>query len=146
MTLSLLGMSRHPGGGILDHMLILYDIVKCIYFNCSSVLPACMYIMCRHCPWRPEEGVGFPGTEVTDSCELPCGLLGIEPWSCGRAARAISPALVLGLRHHCTAFYLYRDSNLSILLVEFSHVHMDISKYLFWIPVILINVTSIKFY
>lgn len=24
------------------------------------------------CLWRPEEGIGCPGTEVTDGCELPC--------------------------------------------------------------------------
>ena len=25
------------------------------------------------CPQRPEEGIGSPGTEVTDNCKPPCG-------------------------------------------------------------------------
>jgi hypothetical protein len=27
--------------------------------------------MCLQYPCRSEEGIGFPGTEVTDGCELP---------------------------------------------------------------------------
>lgn len=31
--------------------------------------------LCTHvqCLWRPEVGVGSPGTGITDSCELSCG-------------------------------------------------------------------------
>ena len=42
--------------------------------------------MCAWCPWKPEKGIGFPGTEVTDDCDPPCGCwesnpdpLGMEP-------------------------------------------------------------------
>ena len=36
-----------------------------------SVLPACMYVyhMYAWCQWRPEEGIGSPGTGVLDGCE-----------------------------------------------------------------------------
>lgn len=27
---------------------------------------------CIQCPWRPKDGIRYPGTGVTDSCELPC--------------------------------------------------------------------------
>lgn len=35
-------------------------------------LPICMSVQLVHswCLWRPEEGVQFPGTKVTDVCEL----------------------------------------------------------------------------
>lgn len=40
---------------------------------CMSVWAASMsmYHMHAWCPWKAEEGVGFPGTGVTDGCELP---------------------------------------------------------------------------
>ena len=28
-----------------------------------------MYTICVQCPQRPEQGIGSPGTEVTDDCE-----------------------------------------------------------------------------
>jgi hypothetical protein len=39
-------------------------------------MSACMYICVPHgfwCLWGPEEGIGSPGTGVTDGCELLCG-------------------------------------------------------------------------
>lgn len=40
-----------------------------------SVLLACMsvHLLCAWCQQRPEEGVGFLGTRVTDGCEPPGG-------------------------------------------------------------------------
>lgn len=32
-----------------------------------------MCTTCVQCPWRPEKGIGFPGTGVLDGCEPPCG-------------------------------------------------------------------------
>ena len=29
--------------------------------------------LCAWCLWRSEEGIGSPGTKVTDDCELLCG-------------------------------------------------------------------------
>lgn len=45
-----------------------------------------VYYVCAWCQKRPEEGIGFPGTEITDSCEL-----GIEPGVSGRVANAFNP-------------------------------------------------------
>lgn len=47
-----------------------------------NILLACMHVYHVHdcCPQRPEEGVVFPGTGVTDVCEPQCEL-GIEPGS-----------------------------------------------------------------
>jgi hypothetical protein len=43
------------------------------------------------CPQRSEEGVGFPGTRVTDSCKtVLVQVLGIEPGSSARATNALS--------------------------------------------------------
>lgn len=47
-----------------------------LIFMCVNILFACMCVctpgVCLvPCPKRPEEGIGFPGTEVADSCELP---------------------------------------------------------------------------
>jgi hypothetical protein len=39
----------------------------CLY---EFYLYACICTMCMQYPRRPEEGVGFSGTEVTDGCEL----------------------------------------------------------------------------
>jgi hypothetical protein len=59
---------------------VLFHLLKTLflfYFMCVSILLACMYMyhMFAWYPCRPEEGVGCPGTEVTDGCELPCGYL-----------------------------------------------------------------------
>ena len=38
---------------------------------CMSVLPACMFVCVLHmfgAQWRPEEGVGFLGSGITDDC------------------------------------------------------------------------------
>lgn len=52
-----------------------------------GTLPALLSVHCVHMwgPWKPKEGMGFPGTGVTDSYELPCGA-GNQTWSSGRAA------------------------------------------------------------
>jgi hypothetical protein len=39
-----------------------------LWLACMSV-----YHICAWCPGKPEEGVRFSGTGVTDSCELACG-------------------------------------------------------------------------
>lgn len=36
-----------------------------------------VYHVCAWYLWRPEEGTGYPETEITDGCELPHG--GWEP-------------------------------------------------------------------
>lgn len=38
------------------------------------------------CQRESKEGIGSPGTEVPDGCELACGCWGTEPRSPGRAA------------------------------------------------------------
>ena len=46
----------------------------------GSVLPACMYVCLMHawCLRKPEKGIGFPGTGVTDGREPPCGCWGLN--------------------------------------------------------------------
>lgn len=57
------------------------------YFICVCVLPAYICTVCVQCLWRPEEGIGYCGTGLNDSCELTGGC---EPWSSGRAVRALN--------------------------------------------------------
>lgn len=42
-------------------------------------LLVCLYHMHAWGPWRQEEGVGFPGTAITDSCKLLCGFQELNP-------------------------------------------------------------------
>lgn len=51
--------------------------------NMNVFLHACPCTTCVQCPQRPEEGVGFSGTGVTDICKPPC--LGTEAGSSGGA-------------------------------------------------------------
>lgn len=60
---------------------------------CMGVLPECpsVFATCMQCLWRPQEGVGSPGTEGTDGCELPhLWKLGREPGAWAGSARALS--------------------------------------------------------
>lgn len=41
--------------------------------------------------WSPEEGVAYPGTGVTDDCELPHGGLGTKHRSSARAVMLLAP-------------------------------------------------------
>ena len=56
---------------------------------CLSVF-VCVYVctMCMQYPWRPEEGIRSPGTEVTRSYE-PMRVLGMEPGSSAGVANAL---------------------------------------------------------
>lgn len=51
--------------------------LRYIYFTltCISVLLACMSVHHIHawCLLRSKEGIGSPGSEITDGCELLCG-------------------------------------------------------------------------
>lgn len=57
-----------------------------IFFNCMHLSVLLEYInmhcICFWFPWRWEEGIGTPGTLVTDGCELPfrCWELNPGPW------------------------------------------------------------------
>jgi hypothetical protein len=48
-----------------------------------------VYAHCVHSVQRPEEGLGFPGTEISDGCQQPWGVLEAKPQSSARAARAL---------------------------------------------------------
>lgn len=52
-----------------------------------GVLPSCIYMHHVYAwqPQKPQEGIKFPGSGVTDDCETLWGLE-IEPPSSGRAA------------------------------------------------------------
>lgn len=53
--------------------------------KCENALPACIYVHHVHAgPLRGQKGLRFPGTKVTDSCELLCGhaaLLNLNKYS-----------------------------------------------------------------
>lgn len=53
------------------------------YFMCMDVWPACyacVHHLCAWCMWRPEEGIGAPGTGVTGAaCKPPCGCWELSP-------------------------------------------------------------------
>lgn len=48
-----------------------------------------VYHLCAWCPWRPEEGIRCPVTGVPDGFE-PMEVLGIDPWSSGRATSVLN--------------------------------------------------------
>ena len=55
---------------------LLFSLLKMLYFDfICECLPACMYVphVCSRCPWKLEQGIGFSGTRVRDSCEPLCG-------------------------------------------------------------------------
>lgn len=45
--------------------------LSCVY-GCFTCLYVCLCSTCLQCPWRPEEGVRYPGTGARDSNEPPC--------------------------------------------------------------------------
>ena len=49
-----------------------------------------MYYIGAWCPLRPDEGIGSPGTRVTDSCELPHGC-----WKSNMGSLKEQPVLAL---------------------------------------------------
>jgi hypothetical protein len=53
-----------------------------IFEMCMCGLPACMYMYHVHAwsPQRSQEGMGSPGTGVTDSCNLAHGCPALECW------------------------------------------------------------------
>jgi hypothetical protein len=55
-------------------------------------LPECTsaYGVCVQCLYQPEEGIVSLVARVTDSCEQPCKVVGIELQSSGRASRALN--------------------------------------------------------
>lgn len=44
--------------------------------------------VCRS-PWKSEEGIKFPGTGVTEGCEISVWALETEPGSSARTAKAL---------------------------------------------------------
>lgn len=68
----------------------LFKVLNFFYYQCF----VCMYMsvdhVCAWCPWRPEEGVRYPGTGVNSlliACKLLYGCLELNP---RRAASAVS--------------------------------------------------------
>ena len=55
---------------ISDKSLLEVIFIVCVWLFC---LHGNLYTMCMQYPRRPEGGGGFPGTGVTDGCELPRG-------------------------------------------------------------------------
>lgn len=54
-------------------------------YGCFTCMYICVHIcVCAWCPWRPEEVVRPPRTEVTADCKPP--VLGIKPKSSGRSS------------------------------------------------------------
>lgn len=40
---------------------------------CMGILPECLCTTCMYRLWKPKEGLGFPRTGVTESCQPPRG-------------------------------------------------------------------------
>jgi hypothetical protein len=64
-----------PFRGISSRSLVWHDKALGFWFFlsvCMDVLPACISVhhLYAWCPQKPEEGIIFPGTEVTGGCEL----------------------------------------------------------------------------
>lgn len=49
----------------IDHFIIFFWV----WLFCLLV---CLYTMCIHCPQRPKEDIGSPGTGVTGGYEMVC--------------------------------------------------------------------------
>lgn len=85
--------SRQPWGNKIVYLI--FFLFWFIFIVCVFVLSKCKFLHhvgVWYLQW-PEEGIGSPGTGVAEGCEPPC-LLGIQPWSSGRAVCkhwAISP-------------------------------------------------------
>lgn len=52
-----------------------------------------IYTICMQCLWRPEEGIGLPGSEVTNSREPPCGFWGSKPGPLQEPPMLLTPEL-----------------------------------------------------
>lgn len=64
-------------------------LVFTLYFMCVGVLPTCVSVCSiRVLCLGGQKRHWIPGTEVTDSYELPCGMLGRKPRSFGRVTNA----------------------------------------------------------
>jgi hypothetical protein len=112
---------------ILKHkvkLFLLYDIL------CMDILPEYISMHCMHMWYlqRLEEGVGFPGTGVTDHYELPCqcSALNLGPLEeqCVLLTTEPSPALlscllcliclILGSSTHKTLSFIVTANNVEI--------------------------------
>jgi hypothetical protein len=51
---------------------------SCVY-ECFTYMLV-VYSVCARCPQRLEEGIGSPGTRVTDGCEPECGCSEMNQW------------------------------------------------------------------
>lgn len=94
-------------------------------FTYISILPANMYV-CNSC--RDEEGIGSPGTQVTDSYSRPHAMLETEPESYGRAASnrncwAISPALYCYWLQKQCSYMLWHISDITQLPLEWNYLY-----------------------
>jgi hypothetical protein len=57
-------------------MRVLNFYLKILWFHYGCGCFTCMYAFVPHAylvPQRGRKGIGTPGTDVTDGCELPCG-------------------------------------------------------------------------
>ena len=45
---------------------------------CMGTLYVCLCTMGMQYPQKPEEGIRFPGTGITEGCELLCGCWGLN--------------------------------------------------------------------
>lgn len=70
----------------------------CITFMCMGIfLHVCLDTMYVQCPGRLEEGIGPPGTRVTDSRELPCYCWDLTPVLLTIESPVWPPEIMIGI-------------------------------------------------
>lgn len=83
-------------------------------FMCMGVfcLHVCVYHAHVKCPWKTEEGMGSPGTQVTDICQMGidrCGCWGARFGSHAKAASSDSVCLLVWFLRQALAGTCYVD-------------------------------------
>jgi hypothetical protein len=104
----------------------------CVWLKTKVCTHVWAYHLCCWCPQRPEEGVGFPGTGGTDSCELLIGLpepnLGLlKSIQCSQALSYLSkPSFYIFSEFWNRCLLVFRCLFLSIEIIMIFHFKNNI--------------------
>lgn len=84
-----------------------------MYAVWSMCLCVCEHVHTQPCPWRPEEGTGFSGAGITQSCELPHMGAGTQSVCWKNKQQSLS------LSHHSGFIYVCMYVYKMYMLVQF---------------------------